>query len=172
MGRLRPARLRTLSDEGSASLEFIALTLLLLVPLVYLVIALGQVQAGTFAAEASARDAARGAVVAGVAALEDGRTEADALAIADGYAHAASAVAITDFGLGEAATHSIELGCTENPCFTPGSEVTSRVSVTVPLPGVPAFLRNAVPLAVTVSADAASPVDGIGGEQWLAVGAP
>ncbi|WP_061963998.1 hypothetical protein [Demequina aurantiaca] len=172
MGRLRPSRLRTLSDEGSASLEFIALTLLLLVPLVYLVIAVGQIQAGTFAAEASARAAARGAVVAGVAALEDGETEADALGIADGYAHAASSVAISDFGLGSAATSTIELSCSEDPCFTPGSEVTSRVSVTVPLPGVPSFLRGAVPLAVTVSADAASPVGGIGGDEWLAVGAP
>jgi Flp pilus assembly protein TadG len=147
-------------DEGSATLEFIALTLLLLVPLLYLVVAVGRVQAGTFAAQASARDAARGAVVEGVAAVEDGKSAADARAAAERFARAANDVALADFGLGPS-TSTIALACTADPCFAPGSEVTAHVAVSVPLPGMPAFLRGAVPLAVTVTADAGSPVDGL-----------
>lgn len=150
-------------DAGSATLEFIALTLLLLVPLVYLVSAVGRVQAGTFAAQASARDAARGAVVAGVAALESGASATEARAAANGYAQAVTDVALSDFRLGTTSTSSIELACTDDPCFAPGSEVMAHVEVSVSLPGIPAFLRGAVPLAVTVSADAASPIAGIAG---------
>lgn len=160
-----PRMARGPRDEGSATLEFIALTLLLLIPLVYLVVAVGRVQAGTFAAQASARDAARGAVVAGVAAVEGGASTADARAAATGYARSVTDVAVSDFGLGGEETSALELACTADPCFAPGSAVTAHVAVTVPLPGVPAFLSGAVPLAVTVSADAASPVDGIAGSQ-------
>ena len=49
------------SDEGSAVVEFIFLSLLLLVPIVYLVLALASVQSAAFAAEAVARDASRAA---------------------------------------------------------------------------------------------------------------
>lgn len=160
--KYRMARLRgrPANDEGSASLEFIALTLLLLVPLVYLVVAVGRVQAGTFAAQASARDAARGAVVQGVAVVEKGGNVADARAAADRYAKAANDVALADFGLSGAAS-TVALACSSEPCFVPGSDVVSHVSVSVPLPGMPAFLRSAVPLTITVTADAASPVDGL-----------
>ncbi|WP_430867416.1 pilus assembly protein [Demequina aurantiaca] len=158
---------RGAADDGSATLEFIALTLVLLIPLVYLVIAVGRIQAGTFAAQASARDAARGAVVQGVAALEGGASDADAQVAAESFARAASDVALADFGLGTA-TNTVELACSDFPCFAPGSEVIAQVTVSVPLPGVPAFLNGAIPLAVTVSADSASPVAGIAGASGTA----
>ncbi|WP_029150945.1 hypothetical protein [Microbacterium indicum] len=46
-------------DDGSASLEFLTAGVLLLVPLVYLVVALGEVQNAALAAEAAARFVAR-----------------------------------------------------------------------------------------------------------------
>jgi hypothetical protein len=46
-------------DEGAAIVEFIALSLLLLVPLTYLVVTLSRIQAGAFAAEGAAHEAAR-----------------------------------------------------------------------------------------------------------------
>ena len=53
------ARGRGPDDAGSAVIEFLAVTLLLLVPIVYLVLVLGRLQAATFAAEGAAREAGR-----------------------------------------------------------------------------------------------------------------
>ncbi|MGB3374763.1 MAG: TadE family protein, partial [Microbacterium sp.] len=53
-------RLRLLVDDaGSAALEFITVGVLLLVPLVYLVLALGAIQEQTLGVEAAARHTAR-----------------------------------------------------------------------------------------------------------------
>lgn len=46
-------------DAGSSSLEFIAVGVIMLVPLLYLVIAVGSVQEQTLGVEAAARQAAR-----------------------------------------------------------------------------------------------------------------
>ncbi len=46
-------------DEGSAAVEFLMLTLLLLIPIVYLVLAVFTIQGASFAAAGAARDAAR-----------------------------------------------------------------------------------------------------------------
>lgn len=159
--RSRMADVRS-DDSGSATLEFIALTLILLVPLVYLVIAVGQIQAGTFAVQAAARDGARGAAVEGVAWVESGSGPADALAAGKRRAQAATSIAFDDLGVPAAgASAVVDVGCTGGPCFDPGTDVVVRVDAQVPLPGVPGFLRQAVPLAVQVSATAASPVDGL-----------
>lgn len=149
-------------DAGSATLEFIALTLVLLVPLVYLVLAVGRIQAGTFAADAAARDAARGAAVEGVAQIEEGASTGEALAAARQRADAVVTVALDDFGVnGEGDAVTMELGCSTPVCFAPGTDVFARVEVAVTLPGVPSFLHRAIPLNVNVTANAASPIDGL-----------
>ena len=51
-------------ESGSAAIEFLTVGLLLLVPLVYLVLTLGALQAASFAAEGVARQAARVYVLA------------------------------------------------------------------------------------------------------------
>ena len=55
---MHPQKLWT-DDDGSAALEFVALGTLLLVPLVYLVIALAVIQTQTLGAESAARHIAR-----------------------------------------------------------------------------------------------------------------
>ena len=66
LGRESPGTAkRPPSDEGAAIVEFIALSLLLLVPLTYLVVTLSRIQAGAFAAEGAAHEAARTTVVTG-----------------------------------------------------------------------------------------------------------
>ena len=50
---------RVLGEDGSAALEFIGLGVVLLVPLVYLVLALGAIQGQLLGAESAARHAAR-----------------------------------------------------------------------------------------------------------------
>lgn len=149
-------------DAGSATLEFIALTLIMLVPLVYLVIAVGQIQAGTFAVQAAARDGARGAAVQGVAHLKDGFDAEQALVAGTRRAEAAADIAFTDLGVAVAGESAmVKVGCTGGACFEPGTDVWVRVDAQVPLPGMPDFLRGSVPLAVTVSATAVSPIDGL-----------
>ena len=57
-------RARPTGDEGSSVIEFLGLSLVLLVPLVYLVLTLGRLEAATFATEGAAREAARTYVAA------------------------------------------------------------------------------------------------------------
>ncbi|WP_062387271.1 hypothetical protein [Demequina iriomotensis] len=145
------------ADAGSATVEFVAVTLVLLVPLLALVVAVTRVQAGAYAAEAAATAAARAAVVAGLAAVDGGTDDAAALARAQQDGSIAAALVAEDFGLADPPT--VELRC-DGVCLAPDTVVTARVAVRVPLPGVPAFVRAAVPAHVTVEALASSPVDG------------
>lgn len=150
--------MRADSDAGAATLELIALTLLLLVPVIYLVTALARVQSATYAAESGAYSAARAAVVAGLEAAARGSDDAVARTAARGAATASLAATAEDFGL-DASGARLELDC-GGPCLAPGSTVDAAVDIEVALPGVPAALADRLPLSVTVSAVASSPVDG------------
>ena len=144
------------SDDGSAVVEFIFLSLLLLVPIVYLVLALAAVQSAAFAAEAVARDASRAAVVGGVNALQEGATYAQAEAAGRERAAAAVQSTLADFHV-DLDDADVELSCDADPCLTPGSNVAVEVTVRVALPGIGALLPSA---QVSVSSAGASPVDG------------
>lgn len=111
-------------DEGSAVVEFVGLGTLLLVPVVYFVLTVAQVQAGAFAVVAAAQQASQ--VLA--------RTPPDELSEAGLTATAQLAVA--DHGFGPE-TLSIALSCSDGPCGTPGAVATVRSSLTVELPLVP-----------------------------------
>lgn len=151
-------------DAGAALVEFIGLTLVLLIPLVYLTVTVSRVQAGAFAAESAARDAARSAVVSGVAALEDGRSVSQARSHAIARGAAATGVVVEDFGFDESDDVSLAIACSSSPCFEQGSDMRADVDVHVPLPGIPGFVHTIAPIRVTVSGTALSPVDGLAGE--------
>lgn len=119
------------SERGTAVVEFVFLSLLLMVPLVYFIITVGQLQGGSFAVVGAADQAAKVFVsqpdpVSGRAAAE----QAVVLALAD-YGHTA-----TDAGL--------EISCDPADCSAAGTAVTVTVHLNVPLPFVP--FSNAVPL--------------------------
>ncbi|QCR18923.1 hypothetical protein [Agrococcus sp. SGAir0287] len=132
-------------DDGSASVELLTIGMLLTVPLVYLVLAMAQLQAATLATEGAARQAVRVVATA--------ESHADALAAA----HAAIAVALADLGLDPSA---VEVACTPTPsdCTTRGGVVQVAVETTVPLPLVPPVLDLDVGLSVPIAAQAAQPV--------------
>ncbi|MDR5699030.1 TadE family protein [Agromyces aerolatus] len=119
-------RVRDLGDErGAAALEFLTAGIVLLVPLVYVVLALAAVQAGTFAIEGAARHAARVAV----------------LAADDGAARAAvertARTVLEDAGL-DAGAASVELSCEpEDACASAGARIRVQVAALVTLPLVP-----------------------------------
>lgn len=132
-------------ERGSAVVEFVALGVLLLIPLVYLVLLLARVQAGAYAVSQAAREAGRAFVTA--------PAEADALP----RALAAARLGFEDHRFGDVGRLTIR--CDTTPCLTPDAHVRTTATVTVPLPLVPAFVRDAVPLSVPVTASHVSTVD-------------
>ncbi|MFI2752989.1 pilus assembly protein [Cellulomonas sp. P22] len=141
-------RSRAADDSGNAIVEFLAVALILLVPIVYLVLVLGRVQAGTFAAEGAAREAG------GAPARAQDPETGTALAVAS------VGVALRDQGFDDVdPSAALTLTCSSVPCLEPGSEVLAHVEVRVPLPLVPSFVRGVVPLEIPVTADHVAPVD-------------
>lgn len=137
-GLVRRARSR--SDEGSAVVEFLGVSLVLLVPILYLVLTLARVQAAAFAAEGAAREA--------------GRILSVAQSFEAGSAHAQRAVelAFSDQGIDVVGADVMRTTCSADPCLTPGGEILVEVAATVGLPLVPDFLADVVPTEVPVSA--------------------
>ena len=140
-------RERVTRDDGSSVVEFLGLSVVLLVPLVYLVVTLGRLEAATFATEGAAREAARTYVAA------DGADEGAARAIA------AVGIALRDQGFHDDPATALTLTCSAVPCLAPGSDVSARIEVRVPLPFVPSFVRDVIPLEVPVSVERVAPVD-------------
>jgi Flp pilus assembly protein TadG len=113
-----------LHERGSAVVEFTFLALLLMVPLVYFIITVSQIQGGSFAVLGAADQAAKVYVA-----------QPDA-ATAQAAAEQAVAIALADFG------HPVEAArvtttCNPADCQAAGSAVTVTVSLTVPLPFIP-----------------------------------
>ncbi|MGL4340608.1 MAG: TadE family protein [Rhodoglobus sp.] len=135
--------LRWSDDRGSASLEFITVGMILLIPLVYLVVAVSSIQAGALAVEGAARQAARVFV------------QSDDPVRAQSRAATAVDFALADHGIEpDAATTTVT--CTPRPadCLNRQGFVTVTVSVSVPLPLVPPVLVGDFPLVVPVTGTA------------------
>lgn len=126
-------------ERGSAMVEFLGVALILLIPLVYLVVTLGRVQAAAFAAEGAAKDAVRAMVTAESSAAGAARAEA------------AVGIALRDQGF-DRGSGMLSLECSASPCLTPGGAVSAVVRVEVPLPLLPDVVRGWVPLSVPVEA--------------------
>lgn len=139
-------------DGGSAVVEFVTLGVLLLIPVVYLVLVLGRLQAAAFTAEGAAREASRV-----FAAAPDDETGAR-------HAQAAVRLALNDQGFDDVdASRAAVVECGRTPCVQPESVIRVTVTVDVVLPGVPAFVDAVVPAHVPVRADAVAVVDRFAG---------
>lgn len=138
---------RASDDDGSASLEFITVGVLLLVPLVYLVLVVSSLQAASLGTEGAARQASRVFVQA--------PTEAEARAAAE----RAVLVTLADYGI-EAGGAEVVISCRPDPddCLARRGFVTVEISTRVPLPLAPPVLGLDVPLGVTVRAVATEQV--------------
>lgn len=120
--RRRDAR----GDRGSALVEFSWLAIVLLVPVVWIVLSVFEVQRGAFAVSAAARAAGRAYVLADSDGL--GQTRAER----------AARQALADQGL-DAAPLDLAVSCTPYPhaCHSGTSVVTVRVASRVALPWLP-----------------------------------
>ena len=123
-------------ERGSASLEFIVAGLLLLVPIVYLILALGAVQNAALGTEATARFVAR------TIATGD---QASAGVVRDSVA--------AGYGLDPGAL-AMRVDCVPatGACPTAGATVVVTVSDTVPLPFMPDLFGLAEATAIPVDA--------------------
>ena len=139
-------------ESGTAVVEFVTLGVLLLVPVIYLVLVLGRIQAAAFAAEGAAREAGR----VFVTAPDDEAAEQ--------RAQAAVLLALRDQGFDDVdPAQSIAVTCESSPCLQPESRVRVDVQIDVVLPGVPAFVDAVVSTHVPVRAHAVAVVDRFAG---------
>ena len=113
-------------DEGSATLELVTLSVLLLVPVIYVVVAVVQAEAVSYATRQAAREAARAFVTA------DDRSEAVL------RARAAVRLAFAGQGFAVDPTVSFHAGRSCSGAVPaqvlPGSRITACVGVDLPLP--------------------------------------
>ncbi|XAS66160.1 hypothetical protein V3C33_11665 [Micrococcaceae bacterium Sec5.7] len=116
-------RAGTQRERGSAVVEFTFLALLLMIPLVYFIITMGQIQGGSFAVVGAADQAAK--VYVAQADAHSGRTAAEQAAL----------LALADYGH-PAENARVEASCDPSDCMAAGSAVTVTVHLTVPLPFV------------------------------------
>ncbi|MFM6973834.1 MAG: hypothetical protein ACKOXM_01610 [Agromyces sp.] len=131
-------------DRGSASLEFITLGIMLLVPMVYLILVLGQLQAAALAADGAARQAVRSWV-----------RSADT-ASADRNAQRNVELSAGDFGFSPEQLSWTRV-CT-GPCASAGSLVRIDVAIEVLLPLAPSILEIDQRARITVHGSAEQPV--------------
>lgn len=134
-------------DGGSAALEFIAVGVLMLVPLVYLVVALGQIQGQALGAEAGARHVARAIAAAPDAETASGRADAVLRSIVDEYGIDPDEV-------------ELSLSCRPagSACPEAGATVVVTIATRVALPLVPSVLGLESLASVPVEASAVQKV--------------
>jgi hypothetical protein len=130
------------SERGSAIVEFHFLGILLLVPLVYIMLAVLDVQRTAYAVTQAAREAGRLYVTTGDEAA----------------AHAAAAVALGDHDV-QPGDVELTVRCSADPCYQPGGEITVTVQSSVPLPLVPDVLAGVANARIPVSATHVAVVD-------------
>ena len=120
-------------DDGSALIEVTWLAVLLMVPLVYVLLSVFDVQRGAFGVSAASRAAGRAYSLADSDA--EGRSRA----------RAAARTALADQGFDDG--FDLDITCTPEPraCLSPGSVITVVVRAQVDLPLAPAALGGGAP---------------------------
>lgn len=134
-------------DTGSASLEFILVGVLLLVPLVYLVVALGMIQSQALGAEAGARHAAR--AIATAADADDARARADRILRS----------VVDEYGIDRRSIH-VGISCASGAASCPdaGETVVVTLRTRVSLPLVPPVFGLERLASIPIEATAAQKV--------------
>jgi hypothetical protein len=147
MRRWRRFRDRVGAEDGTASLEFVTAGMILLLPMVYLVLTMSALQAGSLAVEGAARQAVR--VYVQAADTRSAETEADR----------AIRFALADYGL-DPSRVSVAISCSPRPadCLRRRATVTITVGISVALPLVPPALSDGGPLTVPLRSTATEQV--------------
>lgn len=132
-------------DEGNALVEFVYLSVLLMVPLVYVLISVFLVQRAAFGTTEAARQAARAFA------------RADTVEEAEQRGAAASALALKDQGIADADAPRFD--CLGGPCLTPGGRVRVTITYRVRLPLLGAVFGHGAGGTIPVTASHTEYVD-------------
>ncbi len=126
--------MRSGDQRGSALVEFAWLAILLMVPLLYVVLTVFEVQRAAFGVSSAARSAGRAF------------TQSPSEDVAFDHAAAAVGLALEDQHL-DVGRRSLDVRCAPTPtnCLAPGSAVTVTVAYPVPLPLLPSILGGQRP---------------------------
>jgi hypothetical protein len=143
----RPGHRPRHDETGSAVVEFVSLGVVMLIPLIYLVLTLGRIQAASFAVDSAARAAAR----AFTTAPDEATGRARALA--------AVRLGLRDQGFDDDPGTAARLTCSASPCLTPQGRVSVQVTVDVVLPGVPSAVDRLARTHVSVRSTRSATVD-------------
>jgi Flp pilus assembly protein TadG len=135
-----------LADGGNAIVEFVYLAVLMMVPLVYVLLTVFQVQRAAYAASSAAREAGR---VFATAEDVDSAHE---------RAQTATSIVLRDSGL-MMRSGDLRITCSSDPCLEPGSRVVVVVTHDVSLPLLPHFLNDEAPATVKVASEHLEVVD-------------
>ena len=141
-------------ERGSAALEFIMVGLLLLVPLVYLVVALGLIQEQALGAEAGARHVAR--AVSSASGVDEARARADRVLQA----------VVDEYGM-DTASVDLSFACVPEgaDCPESGATVVVTLRTRAPLPLIPPILGLDDIASIPVEASSAQKVSRFWGAQ-------
>ncbi|MFJ2506235.1 TadE family protein [Microbacterium sp. AGC62] len=147
-------RRSAIDDAGSAALEFITVGVILLVPMIYLVVALGTIQEQILGAEAAARHIARAIAQAPDAASAAARGDVVLAQVIDEYGLDAGAVDLT-------------LSCrpTGTECPSAGATIIVTVATRARLPLVPEILALDRSTAVPVQAQSVQKMSRLWGSE-------
>jgi hypothetical protein len=148
---------RRYDDDGTAIVEFVFLSVLLMIPLVYVVLSALSVQRAAFAATSAVRDAARAYATAG--------------SDAEGELRAEQAVALAMQDQGVVWTPVGRVVSCGDCAFEPGSTFTVDIRTTVKLPFVPGWLcGERCAAGIPVSAHHRERIDCFAGTGAIAAG--
>ena len=129
------------SESGSAIVEVVWLGILLLIPMLWIVLSVFEVQRGAYGVSAAARSAGRAYALA-----PDDTTGLH-------QAHAAAAVALADQGIADSGW-KLDIDCGDlDDCHTGGAVVTVRITSSVALPFIPDLLGCGATFALSARHD-------------------
>lgn len=150
---MRRSRASTEADDlGAAALEFILVGLVLLVPVVYLIVALGLIQQQALGADAGARHIARAVSTAPDAGAARERAERVMATVAAEYGLDAAAVDL-----------SVSCRPAVSPCPQAGATLIVTVRTAVALPLVPPVLGLDRLIAIPIEASGVQKVSRVWG---------
>lgn len=136
----------TTDDRGSAIVEFLGIGIGMLVPIVYILVAVAGVQAGVFASTQAVREAGRAFVSSSTP------EEAHRRAVA------AARMAFEDHAI-PLPDDALTVTCHGGPCLVPGTDVIVDVRWQVALPWLPDGIAGPAPSLVPIHARHRVPVD-------------
>lgn len=129
-------------ESGEATIEFIGVVVLFVVPLFYFLWCMGMLQSTAYAAEAAARNAAR-IVSVNPSHVDAARIQAD--------------LAFSDYNI--EAERTVEISCYPVSCPQGVGRVVVRVESSVPLPLIPSWVtKNS---GVRVQSQMELPIEGV-----------